>query len=53
MDEKKLKTLKEAESVPDRLLSTKSYLSGDQECFKKMEYANPELPTGDESSVTA
>ncbi len=29
-------------------LSTKSYLSGNQGCVKKMEYADPELAAGDE-----
>jgi putative transposase len=38
-----------AKGVPDRRLGAKSYLSGDQGCVKKMEYADPKLATGDES----
>lgn len=37
-----------AKGVPDRRLGTKSYLFGDQGCFKKMEYVDPELAAGDE-----
>jgi len=41
--------IKKAKGVPDRRLGAKSYLFGDQGCFKEMEYANPELAAGDES----
>lgn len=40
---------KETQSVPDGRLGSEGCLSGDQGCLKKMEYANPELATGDES----
>lgn len=40
---------KETQSVPDRRLGAEGYLSGDQGCIKKMEYADPELAAGDES----
>jgi len=41
--------LSKEHGVPDRLLGAKSYLSGDQGCVKKMEYADPKLAAGDES----
>lgn len=34
--------------IPDRRLGAKSYLSGDQGCFKEMEYTDPELAAGNE-----
>lgn len=40
---------KETQSVLDGRLGSEGCLSGDQGCLKKMEYANPELATGDES----
>lgn len=40
---------KETQNVPDRRLGTKGYLSGDQGCFKEMEYADQELAAGNES----
>lgn len=35
-----------AKGVPDRRRGAKSYLSGDQGCVKKMEYADPKLAAG-------
>lgn len=39
----------EAQSVPDGCLGAKSYISGEQGCVEKMEYADPELAVGNES----
>jgi hypothetical protein len=38
-----------AKGVPDRRLGAISYLSGNQGCVKKMEYADTKLAAGDES----
>lgn len=37
------------QGITDRRLSAEGYLSGDQRCLKKVEYAAPVLAAGNES----
>ncbi|CAH2826062.1 hypothetical protein SEN2437_47010 [Salmonella enterica subsp. enterica serovar Virchow] len=37
------------QGIPGRRLSVEGYLSGDQRCLKKVEYADPALAAGNES----